>query len=242
MAYLQHKRWVVYACAICLGWLSPLIQTSAAQELDSARQAFFAIRDILGYTDFETIDTGGTNEVVSVLNAALRALETDIPFSVIDTITIASNKFQYTLNANFVRPADGELSEYKILRISTKMGTNIWGLTEVPLSSFGMVPYATAPVIAFAVKGDQLLLNSDSPPGDKLYVYGPGTVTPVSHGGSVLTGVPETVDRWAAVHYAASVLARARERLAIADQEAAEYAKIVLSRTGRLPIAGVPQQ
>jgi hypothetical protein len=212
-----------------------------AQELDSARQAYFAIRDILGYTDFEAIDTGGTNEVVSQLNAGLRALETDIPFTVADTITVANKTFQYTLHSRLLRPPTGEMSDYKVVRIS-KNGRQIYGLNEIPLSQFGMVPFVTSAVVSFAVQGDVLLLASDSPPGDLLYVYGDGTITPVSHGGSVLTGIPETVDRWAAVYYAASVLARARERLDIADQNAAEYAKIVLSRTGRLPTVGVPQQ
>jgi len=193
----------------------------------------------LGEVDFVNIDT--SNEVKLALNAGLRAVETDIPFTVADTLTVAAGTFAYTLNDNFRRPVDGMPSGYRVVMVYRRGTTNIFGVPEANIGEYGRVPFTAGLVASFSIQGATLWVSSDSPVGALLYVYGPGAGTSVSHGGSTLSGLPEVADRWAAVYWAAARLARSRERHDLSVDLLSQYLRIVSARTGQPGVGAVAQ-
>lgn len=165
----------------------------------------------MGYV---TADLGGSSapldssaEVREALNAGLRHIVKAIPFTVADTVTIASNTFLYSLNSNFA--PDKQVSmPIEIIAVNSK-GTATYGVPIKKSAEFGMVPFAPGLIAGAAIQGQTLHIFPAAPAGDKLYVYGPGDITAITGAGSLLAPVPRR-HRWAAVYWAIMLLSQSR--------------------------------
>ena len=206
--------------------LSAAVSTQAQDyELDTASQMYAAIADEVNASLDTT--TASYTYLRNAVNAALRMVQKDMPFTVKDTVTLTALTYHYTLNANFVRPLDGQPSGYRAERVDKKTGQTI-GMQEVGINEFAVV---TIPFLKFRVEGNEFIVNSCQPQGEVVYVYGPGEVTHVVGSGTVITYPPETIDRWAAVYYAAWTIATARHDDALKSDMAQKYYAI----TGKTP-------
>lgn len=213
--------------------LAVSVNVQAAEELDTAKQMYAAISDGLGHSTVAGLDTttASYTYVRNAVNAGLRAVQEDMPFTVEDTITLALHTFRYTLNANLVRPDDGKPSGYRVEMVTASAVT---GLREATIDQFGAIVLVTPTI--FRVEGDKLIVNSWTPTGATLYVYGPGEITPITGNTSLITYPPETKKRWAAVYYAIATIAGERSD----TQTQAEYAQKYYEITGKMPqLSGV---
>lgn len=214
-----------------------VVSPAAAQELDTARQAYAAMSDGLGFPTVLGLDTtlASYTYVRNSLNEALRAVQTFVPWIGKDTITVASNTFIYALNGTLVQPPARRPSEpwrpsgYWIVVI-TPDGSVITGIEEKSPDQIGIVPYVVSSPYGFSVIGSDLLFWPPDPVGSTIYVYGPGEVTPITGGGSLLTSMPETEARWAAVNYAIATIARENGDDAKAQEYRAKFDAYVASK------------
>ena len=211
--------------------LSTAVGTQAAEELDSIYQVYAAISDGLGNPTVASLDTTQATHTYlrNAVNAALRAVQRDMPFTVEDTIVLSLHQYRYTLNANLVRPRDGESSGYRVEHWDSE-NARLTGLREMPLNEFGAVPVTG--IIGFRVEGSRLIVNSYRPTADTLFVYGRGEVTPITGAVKLISYPPETEDRWAVVYHAIATIAGERN-----DQTTQiEYAQKYYEVTGKMPI------
>lgn len=213
-----------------------------AQELDSARQAYLVIAAFTGYgtasigaTSSFSLDT--TADVKYALNDGLRRVSEDMPFTVIDTVTIAANTFLYTLNTNF--KTDGHHAmPYRILAMSGD-GKSVFGVPIKDFVEFNVITAAVNPISAARVENQTLYIAPASPAGYKLYVHGPGDITPISHGGTSLSPVPKK-DRIAAVYWAVARIASWRGDRPLYDAAMIAYNQHVAAHWRTTPVAGGP--
>jgi len=219
------KRLMIILMMVFIG--SPAV----AQELDTASQFWYKVRDFLGETDFSQYDT--TNEVKSAINAGLRQVALDIP--VIDTavVSIAANTFYYALPSSFIQNGLPG-APFSIWRVSND-GSQISGVSIVDPKYFGITAGGTSPdvygpfIAGAAIKKQYIWIYPAGPVTDKLHIYGPVDATPHSHGASLETTIPET-DRIAAVYWAVAILAESRREYALADRYMARYDRHVANR------------
>lgn len=172
----------------------------------------------MGSTASFALDT--TTNVKYALNDGLRRVAVDMPFVVIDTITIERNTFIYALNTNFM--SDGHKAmPYRILAMSGD-GKSVFGVPIKPFEEFNVITAAVNPISAARVENQTLYIAPASPAGYKLYVHGAGDITPVSHGGTSLSPVPKK-DRIAAVYWAVVQIAAQRGDEALYTKVLSEY-------------------
>ena len=227
----HHKRtgvWAWCAAAVCLT-LWPVL--SPAQELDTASQAFAVMRDRLGHTVYgKGLDTTvAASHMITALNGGLRAVQREVPYTTSEVVVIAVQTMRYTLTS-FVQPPSGEKSGYRVDHTSDVKGF-VRGLMEATSTMMGHPPFTTSPVSSFRVEGDQLIINSCSPPNDTLFVYGPGEITPVHSDTSLITSFPQEEWRWAAVWWAIAELAGDRmDRPDLAGEYKQKFADFVVSK------------
>lgn len=202
------------------------------------------IRNFMGYDDFTSIDTGkatnDNNPVLDALNAGLRQVSNDLPFTVKDSIKILADTWMYTLNTNFKPDGHEKLKDRGFTaRHRSKNQAQVVGLRWVEAPDIITVAYAPGVPYGFNVKGTSFWLFYPSPQGDTIFVEGPGDPTPVSHGGSALSPVPKK-DREAAVYWAIAILADARRDLNLAASYREKYNHHLREARGALPVSGGP--
>ncbi len=182
-----------------------------AQELDTAQQFYFKVRDFMGEVNFAQIDT--TDEVRSAVNAGLRAVAMEIGITGRDTITLVSGTYFYSLQSNYM--ADGlPHKPLKVIRVSAD-GQSAYEMREVEPGSYGFTSSQSAlstigpEAAGYSFVGNRIWITPPHPGGDKIHIEGPISAVPHDTSLSIEATVPED-DRMAVVYFAISILAHAR--------------------------------
>lgn len=224
-------------------WLLVLLLlplTAEAQELDTARQYWFKVRDFLGEVNFNQYDT--TDDIRSAVNAGRRAVANEIGVIGFDTVTIVADQYIYTLNTNF-KPKGLPSIPYRAKYISPD-GKTIRGLKITSSEEFNTTDAGTAgdaavtDVVGCDISGNRLWIYPSAQAGGKIYLEGPIDVCTFGHGGvyedDSANVIPHS-DRMAVVHYAVHVMAASRkepEMVELARIHKVLYDAYVLSRAG----------
>ena len=197
---------------------------------------YAAVSDGLGLHGGNRLDTAAASYTYlrNAVNAGLRAVQKDCPFSVLDKIVLALNTYSYTLGDSLVMPKYGELSGY---HVEDHQDGKLYALRETQdIQEFSSNLVLTNPTV-FRVEGAQLIVNSFNAPGDTLYIYGPGEITPITGSGSLIKKPSEGKERWAVVYYATWLIAVGRGDA----NRIAEYSARYFDITGKSPtIQGTP--
>lgn len=200
-----------------------------------------------GTTGQEFVQFDSTYALMPAFNDGVRRVAIDIGVFTIDTLTIADNTFQYTLNTDFmevVSEGDATAKKYSAVRISAN-GKSLGGLKLTPLIEFQSSESGTSGqnispnAMGFSVLGNKLWLYPAGTAGDKVYVSGPAEGIPVTHGADT-TNIYDS-DMWAVVYWGTSQLAKSAGEDALALEMQSKYIAHVLARTGRAPQLGGQQ-
>jgi hypothetical protein len=161
--------------------------------LDSAYDAWEYMRMVQGFDDFTNMDT--TTDALQALNMAMRTVAVDIGFSVRDTFAITDGIYEYVLHHRF-RPSlmeGDEVEEYFHVYYHSATRDRYYGVEhgspeQVVEGSGSGVTYWR-----WNLEDSTLHITPAPPDFDSLIVVGLGRVSPVTHGGSSLSPIPEDI-------------------------------------------------